>query len=554
MKLLRLLRNETSISYRFLFFIAAISGLANTLVLVSINMVSGSIAKEGSSLSYILFFAAMILTYFFSQKYLLVTTAKNVEEVVYKMRLRIMDKIQDAEFQSFERIGKSRIYASVSKELQMISEASLTLTMAGQSGITTIFALGYIAWQSILALVFFIAIIAIAIIIYLRQDQRLKAAMHESLARENELFDTLTDLLDGFKEVKMSELRGTDLNEHIKDISASVVDLKYEVSSQVSFVAIFTQASFYILVASLVFILPLVAAFESAQLVKLVSVVLFLIAPLSILVSGMQLFTTANVAAENIENLEDLINQHVRSISQRCGEPLVFQEPPFREIKFDDVHFNYVDEDGLAAFHLGPIDLSISRGETIFVSGGNGSGKSTFLHLLTCLYFPTQGVLSIDDQPLAESNAEDYRELFSVIFFDYHLFDRLYGIRDIEARQDEIDELLERLQLHEKTSLIDHRFETLNLSSGQKRRLALLIHYLEDNPICVFDEWAAEQEPEYRRYFYTDILPELKANGKTTIVVTHDDRYYNMDYVDRILKFEEGRLISDEPVTSADPS
>ncbi len=195
------------------------------------------------------------------------------------------------------------------------------------------------------------------------------------------------------------------------------------------------------------------------------------------------------------------------------------------------------------SFHLGPIDLSISPGETIFISGGNGSGKSTFLRLLTCLYFPTQGVLSIDEQPLAESNAEMYRDLFSVIFFDYHLFNHLYGLHDMDTRLDEVDELLEKLQLKEKTRLIDNRFDTLDLSTGQRRRLALLIHYLEDNPICVFDEWAAEQDPEYRRYFYTDILPELKAKGKTAIVVTHDDRYYDMAYVDQILKFEEGRLV-----------
>jgi putative ATP-binding cassette transporter len=149
--------------------------------------------------------------------------------------------------------------------------------------------------------------------------------------------------------------------------------------------------------------------------------------------------------------------------------------------------------------------------------------------------------LRVDGQQVSEANASAYRNLFSVIFYDFHLFDRLYGLQDINVQ--EVEELLERFQLKGRTRLVDRRFEPLDLSSGQKRRLALLVSYLENKPICVFDEWAAEQDPVFRRYFYTDILPELKAKGKTIIAVTHDDRYYDMDYVDRILKFEEGQLV-----------
>jgi putative ATP-binding cassette transporter len=255
----------------------------------------------------------------------------------------------------------------------------------------------------------------------------------------------------------------------------------------------------------------------------------------------MRIYTAANVSAERIEQLETAIDRHVRPMARRRGEELVIRNAPFRDITFQDVQFDYLNSEGRKSFRLGPVNLVIAPGETIFISGGNGSGKSTFLRLLTSLYFPTRGNVQLDGQRLSESNAATYRELFGVIFYDYHLFDRLYGLRNIDEEQ--VDALLHRFRLADKTRLEGDRFETLDLSTGQRRRLALVVNYLENKPICVFDEWAAEQEPDFRRYFYTNILPELKAQGKTVIAVTHDDRYYDMNYIDRVIKFEEGKLV-----------
>jgi putative ATP-binding cassette transporter len=307
-----------------------------------------------------------------------------------------------------------------------------------------------------------------------------------------------------------------------------------------SVVNISAQSSFYLLVALVLFILPRLSLTSFDILAEISAGVLFLAGPISTLVGSVQVYATANVAAENIDDLEAALDRHVRPLSQRRARPLVIREP-FGEITFERVEFTYVDKDGNVSFRFGPIDLSISRGETIFVTGANGSGKSTFVYLLTALYFPTRGVLRLDGQPVSEENAGAYRNLFAAVFYDFHLFDRLYGLHDIDRQQ--VEALLQRFQLTGRTGLVDNRFETLDLSSGQRRRLALLVNYLENKPIIVLDEWAAEQDPAFRRYFYTDILAELKAMGKTVIAVTHDDRYYDMDYIDRILKFEEGQLV-----------
>ncbi|MFD1905689.1 ATP-binding cassette domain-containing protein [Paenibacillus rhizoplanae] len=72
---------------------------------------------------------------------------------------------------------------------------------------------------------------------------------------------------------------------------------------------------------------------------------------------------------------------------------------------------------------------------------------------------------------------------------------------DYEGKQDEIDRYLKMLDLDGKVSIDNGRFSTLKLSGGQRKRLALLICYLEDRPIYLFDEWAADQDPEFRKFF-----------------------------------------------------
>jgi putative ATP-binding cassette transporter len=197
---------------------------------------------------------------------------------------------------------------------------------------------------------------------------------------------------------------------------------------------------------------------------------------------------------------------------------------------------------------VGPIDLTIRAHEITFITGGNGSGKSTFLKLLTGLYQPTSGVIKVDKVPIDETNREIYRNMISTVFSDYHLFKRLYGLRNIDHQ--EINELLREMELEEKTGLVDNEFETLELSNGQKKRLALLVSLLEDRPIFVFDEWAADQDPGFRRKFYKELLQKLKEKGKTIIAVTHDDRYF--DVADRLLKMEEGKVTEERDGKTSD--
>ena len=135
---------------------------------------------------------------------------------------------------------------------------------------------------------------------------------------------------------------------------------------------------------------------------------------------------------------------------------------------------------------------------------------------------------------MTEGTIGAYRDLFAPIFTDFHLFQRLLGAREHDPAV--VDRLLQRMELTGITQLKDGRITNLNLSTGQKKRLAMILAYLDDKPVYVFDESAADQDPVFRRFFYETLLGEMKEQGKAVVAVTHDDHYFHV--ADRVLKME----------------
>jgi putative ATP-binding cassette transporter len=225
-----------------------------------------------------------------------------------------------------------------------------------------------------------------------------------------------------------------------------------------------------------------------------------------------------------------------------AGAPVEAQQNPWRGRfeKLQAINLQYTYPGGAArdAFTIGPVALTLRAGETIFIVGGNGSGKSTLVKVLTGLYMATAGALHIDGVPLGPHNVQAYREMIAAIFSDFHLFQKLYGLAGVS--EEAVGKLLAQMQIDHKTTFSNGSLSTLELSTGQRKRLAMVIALLEDRPIYVFDEWAADQDPEFRRYYYEGLLPELKRRGKTVIAISHDDRYFHC--ADRVLRMEEGRV------------
>jgi len=211
----------------------------------------------------------------------------------------------------------------------------------------------------------------------------------------------------------------------------------------------------------------------------------------------------------------------------------------FTRLDFDGVTFGYGGDADNPGFVLGPVDFTLHRGEIVFLVGGNGSGKSTFVKVLTGLYAPTMGTLRVDGQPVSDKNRDWYCQHFSAVFSDFYLFDSLLGL-DAPDLDDRARRHLVRLELEHKVRMSGGVFSTTALSQGQRKRLALLVAFMEDRPIYVFDEWAADQDVHYREIFYRELLPELRARGKTVVVISHDDRYYDLG--DRVVKLDYGKI------------
>jgi putative ATP-binding cassette transporter len=274
--------------------------------------------------------------------------------------------------------------------------------------------------------------------------------------------------------------------------------------------------------------------------------VLFMITPLTMLLNQIPAMERAYLAAERIEQLGFKLNA-VKSESLAAVSDV---DTAWRQLDLVDVTHSYSQDGGNTEFQLGPINLTIYPGELIFLVGGNGSGKTTLVKLLMGLYEPESGEIRVDHKPVTMANRDDYRQQFSAVFFDFYLFERLFGI-DAKHVDAESRKYLDLLQLSNKLQVKDGQLSTIELSQGQRKRVALLNAYLEDRPIYIFDEWAADQDPQFKEIFYYELVPELKTRGKTVIVISHDDRYYAL--ADRLIKLESGKIEYDQVVSNSEP-
>jgi len=537
LNLLHLLRSESDISIPRMSVLAGVAALSNMLILVIINIAITDASNSEDSVWEAALFIIVISIYCIAQRHVTVTAIREIEMVLQKIRVRIADKIRRCDLQPIEEIGRATIYSSVQQQTSTISQCALILVLGVQFALLTVFTGLYIAWLSIPAILLTASSTIGVILFFLYRGRLLKINLLETLRLENVLFDSLTNFLDGFKEVKLNSDRSDDLFSRFQEISSTATALKVETQSSISAQFIISQVAFYSMVALVVFILPQFSSGFSESITKTATAILFLIGPISGLVGSIPSLTSANAACENILQLESLLEE---TAEKQANNPVPIKA--FKEISFENVVFTYHVRKLGKPFSIGPINLKIKSGEMVFVSGGNGTGKSTFMKLLTGLYYPVDGVIRLDGEPLNYSSRIAYQTLFSAIFVDYHLFDRLYGLFKTEPER--INRLIDYLELTGKISIKDFEFDTLELSGGQRKRVALLVSLLEDRPICVYDEVAADQDPTFRKRYYEEILPALKQQGKTVIAVTHDDRYFSR--ADHLFKMDSGSIVEIE--------
>ena len=531
------LQRETHALDRKLLVLTAASGIANAMNLAVINAAVEALRGDGPSWQHFLWFGLSIALFVYSLRYILYESTRIAEAAICSVRLRLADKIRRSDLMALESIGEADIHARISRDTAAIAQAARPLFAAAQGVVMILFTMGYIATVSPVAMVLCLVLIAGGAGKYFRDRKAYDKGLQDASKQEDDLFDTLNGLLKGFKELRINKLKSDDVFEDFKATTTRVFDVRSRVMILFSNNIIFVEMFFVILLGAVAFVLPILSTSFSGSATKIVAAILFFFGPLSNVVTMIPVLSQVNVTVDNLERLEATLDEALAKTAENEAAPLV-DLSSFTTIRFEGVCFNYRDPDGNATFRVGPIDGEVRRGEVLFLVGGNGSGKTTFLKLFTALYRPMEGTIRVDDGVIGSANIQSYRNLFSAIFSDFHLFDKLHGLSD--AAPERVNVLLRLMDLSHKTAFHDGRFSNTNLSTGQRKRLALVVSYLEEKPVYIFDEVAADQDPQFRRYFYETLLPEMKGQGKTVVVVSHDDRYFHV--ADRVLKMDYGKL------------
>jgi putative ATP-binding cassette transporter len=460
------------------------------------------------------------------------------------IEFEICQRIVAAPLRRIEQIGGHRLFGALATDVNTIASSLSNLPLWLRQA-TTVY--GCLLYMALLSWTFFLGVLgfmAVGILIYRLPMGRARTRLARSREVADQVFHHHRSLTEGIKELKIHRGR-----RHAFGTARLQPALEERARQQIAARSILLVAGSWGLLFSslilgfLVFALPGVWRLEQEVVTGYVLSFLYLINPFTNLMSQTQGVAAVSVAVAKIEKLGLLLRKDVETdVPFERGNPAA-ERRDWRRLQLAGVTHSYAREDG-ASFTLGPIDLTIERGECLFVVGGNGSGKTTLAKLLVGLYLPEKGEVRLDGQRILDHNLEDYRQLFAVVFHDFHLFDGLLGLARPELRERTLD-YLARLKLERKVEIRDDgALSTIDLSQGQRKRLALLTAFLEDRSVYVFDEWAADQDPQFKRTFYDELLPDLRARGKTLVVITHDDRYY--DRADRIVKLTEGRVELDE--------
>ena len=531
------LQRETHALNRKLLILTAASGIANAMNLAVINAAVDALRGSGPSWQHFVWFGLSIALFVYSLRYILYESTRIAEDAICSVRLRLADKIRRSDLLALESIGEADIHARISRDTASIAQAARPLFAAAQGVVMIVFTMAYIAIVSPVAMLLCLILIGCGAGKYFRDRAAYDKGLNESSKYEDVLFDSLNGLLKGFKELRINKLKSDDVFQEFESTATEVLKVRTRVMILFSNNIIFIEMFFVILLGAVAFVLPVIATSFSSSATKIVAAILFFFGPLTNVVSLIPLLAQVNVTVDNLERLEATLDEALAKSAEDEASPLI-DLSSFATIRFEGVSFAYKDPEGSATFEIGPIDCEIQRGEILFLVGGNGGGKTTFLKLFTALYRPTQGSIHVDNVAIGPANIQSYRNLFSAIFSDFYLFEKLHGLA--AADPERVNALLRLMEISDKTAFSEGRFTNTHLSTGQRKRLALVVSYLEDKPVYVFDEVAADQDPHFRRYFYETLLPELKNTGKTVVVVSHDDRYFHVG--DRVVQMDYGKL------------
>ncbi|WP_299676658.1 cyclic peptide export ABC transporter [uncultured Dokdonia sp.] len=528
----RLIPIKTLVGYSLLAIVSGLSGFAFITIINKVISNSITATETMTMQEYLYIFLAAIVIFFISRRWLAGGIIRLSQKIYWDIRKDVIKLILKAPYRKLQEY-KDEVYATLTTDVNHITSASLMIITFFSSVILIVACLVYMAFLSLKLLGVSAAVIAIGVFIYLVRSRTSNTQIKEVRELEKTFINIFNSFLDGAKEININPDKGTQLyNEKLLKVT-NVGETKY-VKAFLKYLnsEIISQLLFYSLIA---FILVFAGAVFNTPIevkVSFVFVLLYLMGPIVSVMTIVPIMNRAVVSLRKMEKLKADLTK-IEKAPLEINDTNSYRN--FSELKIRNYSFSY----GEHKFSIGPINLDVSRNEVVFVYGGNGEGKTTFINTVLNLYNLDNGEAYVDGKRIPLEEQDTIKALFAPVFSDFYLFDEFYGISNIH--QDKVNNYLHLFELDKKVHLEDNRFSTTDLSTGQRKRLALISVLLEDRPIIVLDEWAADQDPHFRHKFYTEIIPILvQEEDKTIIAITHDDRYY--DVADTLLKMEYGKL------------
>lgn len=513
-----------------------LSGACNAALLAVINAVLRTSAPTSKLMWSFIALCALLPVTRFSSEFLLNRLGQSA---MYDLRMKLSTQIMAAPLRHLEGLGAPRLLAALTDDVPAITNAILIIPLICINVSLVIACLVYMGILSPWLLGIVLSFMILGIITY--QIPILKVQKLFGLARKDtDVLQThFRALTQGTKELKLHSGRRDEFVNNVLRLTADSLQRKNIAGQNLySAASSWGQTLIFVVVGLILFLLPALQRLSGGMMVAYALTLLYLMTPMQVILNALPPMSRAYVALKKTEELGfTLSSQEAETGGKTAASPGDWHTLELRSVS----HVYHREGEG-ENFVLGPLNLSFKPGELVFIVGGNGSGKTTLVKLLTGLYVPEGGKIWLDGRPMEPADREFYRQHFSAVFSDFYLFEELLGLLDPDL-DGRAREYLEQLKLSHKVGIVDGKLSTTDLSQGQRKRLGLLTAYLEDRPIYIFDEWAADQDPQFKAVFYLQLLPELRAKGKTVFVITHDDRYYPV--ADRIIKLDDGQITGD---------
>jgi putative ATP-binding cassette transporter len=539
MKLIYLLLRSSRTRFAWAVLAGLLSGAcsAGLIALINVTLAQQNAPKVPLAIGFIGLCLLLLLTSATSQA----MVNRLAQQLIFDLRMGLTQRILACPLRHLEQVGASKLLATLTDDVEVISFASFFVSILCVNVALLVGCLVYLSWLSLPVFLSLSGYMALGVVInqvLLNRGRRFLAlARHE----QDRLVGHFRTTTEGTKELKLHAARRyAFLNEDLKGSALASRQYRIQAGDLFAIAGSSGLVLLFIPIGLILFVAPALFQLPITVLAGYALTIIFMITPLRGILSTLPELNRASVALNKIESLGlSLVDQTTEATDQDSHT----SESKWHTLELAGITHAYRGERETDQFVLGPIHLTFTPGELVFIVGGNGSGKSTLVKLIAGLYTPESGSIRVDAQLITDANREWYRQQFSVVFADFYLFDRLLGLNAADL-DTQAQHYLAQLRLDHKLKVQAGQFSTTNLSQGQRKRLALLTAYLDDRPVYIFDEWASDQDPVFKNIFYTQLLPDLKRRGKIVLAISHDDHYFNQ--ADRIIKLDYGQLEYDK--------